>query len=115
MHWPFAQPQCCGRCRCALRNLALHILGESRRCDIDRLLKERAIERIRLVKQREHLEAAMVEESFKRNLEARDEILDQESLGLYTLLERVEQFAEPIDRRRKLSWRIGAHHTTAPR
>src|SRR3954451_12172302 len=102
MHRPFAQTQCCGRCRSTLRNLALHILRESRRCDIDRLLEERSIKRIRLVKQRQHLEPAVVEDSLERDFKARDEILDQESLGLPALIESVEQSGEPLDRPRKL-------------
>ena len=48
---------------------------------VDRLLEERAVERIRLVEHRERAERAALEQPLQRDLDAGDERLDQDLVG----------------------------------
>ena len=56
----------------------LRLLGVARRRDVDRLLEERAVERVRLVEEGQHAQRASVEQPFQRHLRPRDERLDHD-------------------------------------
>ena len=80
MHGPLREPERgTGRDRDAL-DRGLRGRGQARGRHVDRLLEERAVERIRLVEERERLQAAPQQEALERNLAPRHERLHQQVL-----------------------------------
>ena len=53
---------------------------ERRRRDVERFLEERAVERIRLVEERQDVQRPVMEQPFERKLAAGDEAFDQHAL-----------------------------------
>src|SRR5207245_4635288 len=87
--------------------------------NVERLLEARAVERVRLVEQREHVQVAAHEQSLESNLGPRNEFLDQHALeiGIAALCDvgRTKQGGDPEKGRAESLRVISADHAAAPR
>ena len=81
MHGPLAEPERGARPERDPLDPLLRLPREPRRRHVDGLLEERAVERVRLVEERERLEPARHEEPLERDLAAGDELLDEQRAG----------------------------------
>ncbi len=101
MHGPLRQPE---RLRRVLRTGAdggLRLLGEPRGRDVDRLLEERSVQRIRLVEQREGVQLAADQQPLERHFRARDEFFHEDPVGALAQLEdlrRGQNRRDPFER-----------------
>src|SRR5580704_19693947 len=99
-----AVPQTGGRSRArdSAGNARLDTSQEGRGSNVDGLFKERTVERIGLVEQRQHAQRAVMEQPFDRELAAGDEALDQDPVvrlvALRTNLGQLQHGAEALER-----------------
>ena len=90
-----------------------------RRRDVEGFLEGRAVERIGLVEQRQHLERAAGQDALQRELGPGDERFDEDLPGRVRIGPAQggvgEQALEPRQRRRERGAIVGAHHAAAAR
>ncbi len=95
--------------------LRLHCRCQARGREVVRLLEERSIERVRLVEDREDLERTVGEQSLHRDLETRDEALDEQVAPLLAVCLAREQTFDARACAQQLRTVVGADHPTAGR
>src|SRR6266581_3995913 len=117
MHGTLAQSEGAGGGGGRLRDLLLDARRQAGRRDVDRLLEERTIQRVRLVEQGEHLEAGGEQDPFQGDLDAGHELFDQhEAAGVAAMLLDVrlaQQDGDAPEGRDELFLVVGAYDAPA--
>ena len=79
---PSRSPSACGRSIRTGDNVLLEVGREAGRRDVDRLLKKRAVERIRLIEHRQRLKRSFCEQPLYCDFDPRHKILGEDPAGL---------------------------------
>src|ERR1700728_2925554 len=116
MDGTFGEAESFHGCLRGSHNLLLRFAGLTRRRDVDGLLEERAVERIRLVEKRQHAEFSLGEDAFERELAAFNEGFHlKKSILIFVQARDLwigEQGRDPAESRDELRGMVGANHAT---
>src|SRR5579884_1949883 len=113
MKWTVGKPQSIDSLPQGLKDFLLHISLQPRRRDINRLLKIRSFERIRLIKNRQQFHLSAAYQSFNCNLLSLD--VTARFLPHYLYFRRAQQRPNAQITPNKLIGIIGSDYTSACR
>src|SRR5579875_28840 len=115
MNRTLAQTKRPRRRRYTARNRLLYLFVKARGRYIDRLLKKWSIERIGLIKQRQHFQLSMCQQTLQSNLATRDKVLDQKGVRVFIKSLLPQDFFQALENSDELGRVIRSNDASTPR